>query len=226
MAAEKTYFRQIPNFEYVSRSEEDGQIDNFDEVKNLFKHVKIRGDIFDKLSYFTKYKIKGSETPDQIALKFYGNQELDWVVLLSNNIQNIQSEWSLSSEVFEKYLLEKYGSYDKLNEIRYYESVECKDSDGRIIFPSKIRIPQDYKFSYFDSTLQTEKTITNISRPITNFQYEILEEEKKRNIYILKPEYLSILFNDIKSLMQYKKGSTQYVSRTLKRADNIKLYPG
>jgi hypothetical protein len=224
MATDKTYFRQIPNFEYVSRSIEDGQIDNFVEVKNVFKNIKIREDIFSKLSYFTKYKIKGSELPDQVALKFYGNQELDWVILLSNNIKNVQSEWPLSEEVFEKYLLEKYKTYDVLNEIKYYETIECKDTNGRIILPSKLRVPQNYTFSYFDSELKSERTLTGITRAITNFQYEISIEERKRNIYILKPELLSILFNDIQSLMQYKKGSTQYVSRTLKKADNIKLY--
>jgi small nuclear ribonucleoprotein (snRNP)-like protein len=49
-------------------------------------------------------------------------------------------------------------------------------------------------------------------------------EEEKRNIYVLKPSYLNIVFNDLEELMEYKKGSVQYVNATLKRGDNIRLY--
>ena len=62
------------------------------------------------------------------------------------------------------------------------------------------------------------------SRPITNYEYEDLKENDKRNIYILKKEYLSMLFNDLEDIMPYKKGSGGYVSRSLKKGDNPRLY--
>jgi small nuclear ribonucleoprotein (snRNP)-like protein len=40
----------------------------------------------------------------------------------------------------------------------------------------------------------------------------------------LNPRYLNIVFDDMEEIMQYKKGSTQYVSESLKTGDNIKLY--
>ena len=52
-----SYFRQVPNFEYVNRNAPAHDISNFITVKNLFKRGKIRSDIFGNLSYFTKYKI-------------------------------------------------------------------------------------------------------------------------------------------------------------------------
>jgi hypothetical protein len=60
--------------------------------------------------------------------------------------------------------------------------------------------------------------------PVTNYQYEENLENKKRNIYILKPEFLSIVLDDIEGIMEYKEGSEQYVSRTIKRGDNPRLY--
>jgi len=60
--------------------------------------------------------------------------------------------------------------------------------------------------------------------PVTNFQYEEDLENKKRNIYVLKPDYLGIVLDDIEGIMEYKEGSEQYVSRTLKRGDNPRLY--
>ena len=49
-------------------------------------------------------------------------------------------------------------------------------------------------------------------------------EYKKREIFILKPEYISVVLDDIEDITKYKKGSTEYVDETLKRAENIRLY--
>ena len=59
---------------------------------------------------------------------------------------------------------------------------------------------------------------------MTNYQYEDILENAKRNIYVLKPEFLGIVLDDIENIMEYKEGSEQYVSRTLKRGDNPRLY--
>ena len=41
---------------------------------------------------------------------------------------------------------------------------------------------------------------------------------------LLKGIYLNIVYDDIEKMMRYKKGSTQYVSKSLKRAENIRLF--
>ena len=104
----RPYFRQLPNFEYVNRtSSKDGKSEgDYTIVKNLFKKGKLRDDIFQDATFFTKYTIKGDDRPDNVANKIYGDPTLDWVVLLSNNIVNIQSEWPLSQADFNTYLTE------------------------------------------------------------------------------------------------------------------------
>ena len=59
---------------------------------------------------------------------------------------------------------------------------------------------------------------------MTNYDYESKIEDEKRNIYVLKPEYLNIIKDDMKGLMPYEKGSTEYINESLKRAENIRLY--
>ena len=62
-----SYFRQVPEFEYVSRLPDGKNIGDFVVVKNLFKRVEIRQDILQNLAYFTQYKIQGDDRPDLVA---------------------------------------------------------------------------------------------------------------------------------------------------------------
>lgn len=337
-----SYFRQVPDFEYVSRDSEQRQISEYATVKNLFRRGKLREDIFGDLTFFTKYKIIGDERPDNVAYKIYNDETLDWVILLSNNILNIQTEWPLPQKVFDNIMLEKYETYNNLyNGIHHYETQEIKDSVGNLILPSGIKMPSEWKsgngfvqgyqinnnvaaifyylldnfyaiglvnpipvtsgikkgaklqianssidelnssfiidqtltdisgdniiyvtfsapdviptgislpitgnetlefiskdplsisnnyyYEYYDGNLGNEVTLpaSSILTPVTNYEYESQLEDDKRNIFVLKSRYLNIVFNDMEEIMKYKKGSSQYVSRTLKKGDNIRLY--
>ena len=218
----KTYFRNVPDFNYVSRLEGEKNISEYLRVKNLFKRVKISEDLFNDLTYFTQYKIIGDERPDQVAYKIYGTQDYDWIVLLSNNIVNVQSEWPLSNESFNNYMIDKYGSEENFSAVHHYETKEIADSNGRIVVRAGFEVPINYSISYYDSGVQVTTTDTNI--PVTNYDYENKIQDEVRNIYLIKPEYLNIVIQDIDRLMPVRPGSTQYVSDDLSQGDNIRLY--
>jgi len=220
-----SYFKQVPNFQYVNRNpQENTPLGDYVDVKNLFKRTKLLDDIFSDLNYFEKYSIIGDERPDQVAEKFYEDANLDWIVLIANNITNVQSEWPLPQTAFNKYLLNKYGSYEKLNDVHHYESREIATSNGIILVPRGLHIPIDYQIEYYDSNTGKNTLVTNIAIPVTNYQYEEKLDNDKRNIFLLKSKYIAIILDDLERIMPYKKGSTQYVSRTLKKGDNIKIY--
>ena len=219
----KPYFRQVPDFNYVSRLP-DAKIGDYIKVKNFFKRVQLRDDIFQDLAFFTKYKIIGDDRPDTVAHKVYGDPTYDWLVLLANNILNVQSEWPLTQLQFDKYLINKYETYDNLySGIHHYESIEVKNDRGVTLLPTGTTISKGYTYTYWDSLKRTRVTTVDLSTPITNYEYETKIEDEKRNIFILKPEYLGIATDDMDTIMKYKKGSSTFVSRTLKNADNIKL---
>jgi hypothetical protein len=219
------YFRNLPNFEYVNRTSDATNISDYTNVKNLFKKGKLREDIFQDTTFFEKYQIKGDDRPDNVANEVYADPTLDWVVLLSNNIINIQSEWPMTQAGFDTYLLDKYGDYDTLyNGIHHYESSEVKNSQGVIIFPKGVRVSAAQSVSYYDYYSDEQFTFDNISNPVTNYEHEEKLNNDKRNIFVLKGGYLNVVFDDLEEMMAYKEGSTQYVSETLKRADNIRLY--
>ena len=326
----KPYFRQVPNLEYINRNKGNSSISDYINVKNLFIRGRIRPDIFGNLNFFTKYKVIGDDRPDNVAYEIYGDSTLDWVVLLANNILNIQSEWPLPQRSLDSVLINKYGTYEKLNALHHYETIEIKNSRDGVILPggletsktwrtngnfiqaintkinqisgteSKIAtvtmnngikdltvgdevliqnvsessfngrfavtevlsvgdivirfkyvlpsVPENkqpeilgteqatftvagnigtgnaYYYEYFDDNQYHTVPASSIIKEVTNYQYEIKKEDAKRNIYLLKPTFLNVLFNDMDKIMPYKKGAAQYVNSTLKKGENINLY--
>jgi len=219
-----SYFRQVPDFEYVSRLP-DAKIGDYFSVKNLFKKGKLREDIFQDLAFFTKYKIEGDDRPDNVAAKVYGDSTLDWLVLICNNVVNIQTEWPMTQQGFDTFLLGKYGDYETLyGGIHHYETPEIRNSRGVIIVPAGLQVQSDYSISFYDYFIDSIETYENIAIPVTNYEYEEKLEDDKRNIFVLKQRYLNVVLDDMQDIMAYKKGSSQYQTETLKRGDNIKLY--
>ena len=217
------YFRNVPNFDYVSRLP-NAKISDYVTVKNFFKRGFLREDIFQELSFFTKYKIKGDDRPDNVAWNFYQESELDWLVLTCNNIVNIQTEWPLTQTNFDRFLLDKYETHEKLNDIHHYETIEIKNTDGNVLLKEGLEVDKSFSMTYYDDITKKQVTPTVFTKEITNYQFEDRIENEKRNIYLLKPKYLNIIYDDMDELMTYIKGSSQYKTETLKVADNIRLY--
>ena len=219
------YFRNLPDLLYVNRNENQRENENYSVVKNFFKKAKLRNDIFENVAFFDKFIVKGDDRPDNVADTVYGDSTLDWVVLLSNNIINVQSEWPLSQADFNTYLTEKYDNETQLYAgIHHYEANEVKTSDNKIIIKLGTRVGIGQSVSFFDDGLQQQVTVTDIALPVTNYIHEQNINDKKREIFLLKPIYLNLVFDDMENIMSYKKGSTQFVSETLVRGDDIRLH--
>ena len=189
------YFKQVPDFEYVSRLP-DAKISDYIAVKNLFKKAELRPDIFQDLATFQKYQSKGDDRPDNVA------------------------------DDFDRFLLDKYGTYANLESTHHHETLEVKNSKGVVMLEKGLEVESDFSFSYYDWWLKEQKTIAtaNLVTEVTNYQYEEKIEDAKRNIFLLKVRYLNLVTDDLEEIMTYKKGSTQYVDETLKKAENIRLY--
>ena len=206
------YFKRIPNIDYVSRLP-NAKIGDYMKVKNLFKRGTLRDDIFQDLAVFTKYEISNDDRPDNVAFKFYGDSNLDWLVLLCNNIINIQSEWPMSQKSFDNYLISKYtesgdsdtDTYDRIyNGVHHYETKQIKNSNDVEILAEGLTVSPDYTLTYYDwlvsgyvilSKAANETYNTSLLTPITNYQYEEKIEDDKRNIFLLKPLYVLSLIH-------------------------------
>ena len=210
-----TYFRELPNIDYQSPFKERSSSQEYVRVKNLFRRVKLRDDIKDSITYLQNYYIKDGFRPDQVAGDLYSDVGLDWVVITSAGIVNIRDEWPLSSKELYEYSLNKYGK--DLNEIKYYQTTEVKDSSGKIYLPKGKIVDSD--FTIPDPTSST--ATLNPVGGVTHYEYESIINEQKRNITLLRPSYIQLFLGDMRKIMSYDK-SSQYVSRTLVRTENTR----
>ena len=221
----KKYFRYIPDFDYVSRLPKAQNISDYIRVKNLFKRTKISEQVFSDLTFFTKYQVITDERPDNVAFKVYGDSNLDWMVLLANNIINVQQEWPLEHTSYYNYLISKYGSDAALQNIHHYETKEIKNTVGKVIVPEGLEVSSDFSITFFDTGLGVQQTVsTEIVTEITNEVYENRINDAKRNINIIKPRFVGLVIEEIEKAMKYPKGSTQYVSKKVVKGENIRIY--
>lgn len=152
------YFNELPNVEVVARFPNQATNQDYVTIKNLWRRAKLREDIANAITAFNYYQIQGNERPDQIAQKFYNDPELDWVVLITNNIININEEWPLEGETFYKYLIEKYGSDEELQKIHHTETIEQKDRFNRLVVPEGLQVDPSFKKPTSFNTVLNKET--------------------------------------------------------------------
>ena len=91
------YFRELPNISYISRLPDVSSNEEYITVKNLFKRAKLRTDVVNIITAFNYYQVEDNQRPEVVASKLYGDPELDWVILITNNITNVREQWPLSN---------------------------------------------------------------------------------------------------------------------------------
>ena len=218
------YFRKLPNLDYPSLLKNRESNVDYVQTKNLFRRVKIREDLFANFMQFDKYEIVGDERPDNVSEKVYGRDDLDWVVLLSNNIIDINNEWPLSQLQLNRFLADKYTPQELVS-IHHYETLELRDSKNQLILPAGLVVDEDFNLEYLSGG-QIKSTNSLVQgrpvRAVTFFDYENDLNDQKRNINVLKRDFLGIFIKDFEKIMKYDK-SSQYVNRKLKKTENPRI---
>ena len=217
-----SYFRELPNIKYPSFLSDKNSSLEYLEVKNFFRRVKLREDLQNTLTVFNKYEIPMGSRPDNVAEELYGSASLDWVVITCAGIVNIRDEWPLDSEQIYNYSLNKYGT--ELNEVKYYETKEIRDSEDHLILPKGKKVNSNFTVKYFDNGLgiYVTKSGTNVRNGISNYVHETRLNDDKRFIFVLKNEYLQQFLNDFRDIMVYGKCS-QFVDDKTVKTENLNL---
>ena len=213
-----SYFKQLPNLDYPSLTNDRNSAYDYQVVKNIFKRAVVRDDIFNEITAFTKYSVQGDERPDQVAYQFYNDSGLDWVVLATNNIVHVRDEWPMGNQDFLTYLNEKYTEAELAN-IHHYETKIIRDSSGTLIQKEGLTVPEGHSVTFIDNGVyRTESSLTSFSF----LQHETDLNDAKRDINILKVEYLGLFLENFADIMEYNP-SKQFVTSKLKKTENPRL---
>ena len=239
------YFSYFPNLNYVSRTTDRSSNDEFIAVKNIFRRPKLRDDLKNVVTAFEDYVVVGDDRPEQVSERV---PRFDWVILTTNNITKVRDQWPLSSNDFQKFILAKYGSEEKLTEVHHYVTELLLDSRLRIVVPEGLTVDSNFESRYLETSgsgestysgtnLPTLSTVDNAGTvkdangnvvshtnvfPVTNYEFEENENEAKRRIKILQPQFLDVAISDMKRIMKYTK-SSQFINSKLKSAYNPRL---
>ena len=207
------YFSIIPNLAYDEKpikypfSESEITL-----AKNFFRRYKLNDDIFSNAVYFNKYAIRDGERPDTLAQRFYGNQFYDWIILITNNMVNAQYDWPMQNYELYKVLEQEFD--DPYSQINHYEIKEAMGHYAAGLHVDKAFYDGTHKLN-IDGVV-TLKNGNEIASPITVAEHYHVENEKKREIFLLKQNYVQSFVDDFRKQNIYKKDAN-YISQRLKK---------
>ena len=170
-----SYFQHFPKIIYDPISNGD----NAKLVTNILKRVRMRANMKKNVVMLDQYDIQENETPEIVADRHHGSVYYHWVVMLVNNISDVNHDWVKSTRQLQKYLQSKYTEA-QLTEAHHYE-IPQSSGDTTV----NIQVPQG-----------TSDAVT-----ITNYEYETALNESKREIDLLRNDYLEFFIEEFDELI-------------------------
>ena len=218
------YFSLTPDISYDTKptsfpfSESDRII-----AKNFFRRYKINDNLFGYATFYSKYSINQGVKIETIAERYYGKPTYDWVIVLTNNFINPQFSFPLEDNIVRKVAEEKYGD-DAFSGVHHYETIETKSGqtiDGKPVLALEGGLTVDKKFydspfTYWNGTQNVTVAGNTVSKKVLNFDHEITENEKKREIFILRKKFFIKFIEEFKTKSLYSE-SSDFISKRLKK---------
>ena len=192
------YFEYLPDVQVRTSSYRTNNVDPYKVAKNIFRRIKIRENLDDIILGFNQYTIKNNQRPDQVALDVYGSMEYDWVVLLTNNIINLYDEWPMSEDELERYIDSEYE--EEADSIHHWVTQKITDTKGRTLIRDGRIVSENFNYTRPDGTAIPKDELV---RPISVYDYESEKNDYKRNIYLLRKEYLGGFIEEFRNLVEY-----------------------
>ena len=157
-------------------------------LPDILRRVKLRSGIKAGAFIFTEYDVRDGEKPEDVAVKWFGDPEYHWVILMTNNITDRFYEWPMTQPQFQNFIEDKYG-IASIDSIHHYEITQ---TSGRTTSNG----PNDY--SYLVECNSDEDGAS----PVTNREYEQRLQDKFRSIRLLDQRYLPTFVSEFEALIK------------------------
>jgi hypothetical protein len=175
-----SYFSKFPLMVYDIKNN-----DNYKLLPDILRRVKTRSAIAASLSLFDTYDVKSGERPEDIAFKWFGDAELHWVILMTNNVTDRYYDWPMNDTQFQEFLKDKYDNPDGIHHYEVTKSSGITTPQGPNDYSHKVEVNSD------------EDDASSIS----NREYEEREQDRKRSIRLLDRRYLSTFIDEFNNLI-------------------------
>ena len=176
------YFERFPLMAYDVAGNE-----NYKLLPNILKRVKLRTGLASGSFLFDNYDVVTGENPEDVAFKLYGDPELHWVILMTNNITDRYYQWPLTQPQFQEHLEDKYGAGNE-DSVHHYE----KTTDSGKTSSSG---PNDFSHKVECNSDDGDPDI------ITNRIYEQRKQDEYRSIRLLDPQFLDTFVEEFDNLI-------------------------
>lgn len=164
------------------------------KVTNIVKRFRLVKALENKAVVLTDYQVRERERPDIVAQHFYGDYKLDWLVLLTNQILDPHFEWYMSYYEFRTFLIAKYGSLEAAQTTTHHREKIIQAETER---PNGFTIPE--RTVIVDATTYSE-TPDSERKLITDYEYERDLNESRRNIKLIKKDFLPQITREAESI--------------------------
>ena len=195
------YFKHLPDC-YIGKGIDDDESFNYQLVKNIFRRISVRDDLEKYITMFEVQTLPDGIKPFEVAKRVTGDEGLDWLILILNNITDIYEQWPKKEEDLTKYVLEKYGSFD---DIHHYETQrivwEVPGEEDIVIFNKGIEVNESFRATLPDGTVKSKELSIY---PVSNYEHESFVNDKKRFIKIPTVELVNKMLSEIDELLSYE----------------------
>ena len=160
--------------------------DNYKLIPDILRRVKIRTAIRGASMLFDSYDVKNGERPEDIAFKWFGDAELHWVILMTNNVLDRYHDWPMNSVQFQEFLEDKYSNPDGIHHYEITKDSGSLTSQGPTDYSHKVEVNSD----------------TVNASGVSNREYEEREQDKKRSIRLSNQKFLNDFIEEFDKLIQ------------------------
>ena len=206
------YFTNFPKTVYSL----ENKVVSLDTVTNIVSRFSMEQSFKSNSAVYEKYNIQDSDTPEIIAAKYYKQPERHWMVLAMNDIVDPLSDWPLDYRTFIKFVTDKYSANASAGQtglewaqgnIHSYIIIETRTTVGssdyiesRVIVDANTYANTAISTSTVTLADNNQVTIEISKETQTYYEYEDDENEKKRQIKILKAEFANQLDQELKEV--------------------------
>jgi hypothetical protein len=165
---------------------------------DILRNIRLRRDTLENILVFDYYVIQDGETPEILSEKLYGSPYYHWVFMLANERFDYADNFPLSQLELEEFVK---LTYENPEGVHHYETIEINNSKGLTMLPAKLKVDENFSYTYTESNGVVTFSGLNAIIPITNYEYELEKNEEKRIIKVLAPETIQELFTKFKELI-------------------------